>query len=101
MAMTLAAFKQLTECPRSLPEPLQALWYNRQGDWDTAHQIVQNVPGADNAWVHAHLHREEGDLGNARFWYGRSGRAMSQASLAEEWEHIAGALLDKVPTPTP
>ena len=82
--------------PASLPSSLQALWYDKKGDWDKADQIVQNVNDADNAWVHAYLHRKEGDLSNARYWYRRSGRSEFKESLNQEWEQIAMNLLEKI-----
>ena len=97
------SFDELTQlmgkqerCPNSLPKALQALWYDKKGDWDKAHQIVQNAGDADSAWVHAYLHRKEGDLSNARYWYSRSGRPEFKAQLNQEWEHIARDLLKKM-----
>ncbi|MGH8001134.1 MAG: hypothetical protein ACREPR_17330 [Brasilonema sp.] len=98
--MTLLEFKQLIEksqkCPESLPRALQALWYDRECDWNTAHEIVQDASDADSAWVHAYLHRKEGDLSNARYWYKRSGQAELKVGLDQEWEQIASSLLIKV-----
>lgn len=82
-------------CP-NLPAPLQALWYAKQGNWQQAHVIVQDEADADSAWVHAYLHRQEGDLSNARYWYGRSGRSPACIELDYEWEEIAKSLLAKV-----
>lgn len=79
--------------PSELNRPLQALWQDAKGDWDAAHKLAQSVESADGAWVHAYLHRKEGDLSNASYWYSRAGQKMSQFSLAEEWAHIAQALL--------
>ncbi|HBB33773.1 MAG TPA: hypothetical protein DDZ80_05095 [Cyanobacteria bacterium UBA8803] len=97
--MTLDELTQLIEqqarCPAELPRAVQALWYDKQGNWDKAHQIVQDASDADSAWVHAYLHRKEGDLSNARYWYRRSGQPEVQAKLAEEWEQIASRLLAK------
>ncbi|MFB6259798.1 MAG: hypothetical protein ABEJ96_08630 [Thiohalorhabdaceae bacterium] len=73
--------------------PLQALWWAAKGEWDRAHRLAQAEPGADGAWVHAYLHRVEGDLGNASYWYRRAGQPVSQASLEAEWEAIAAQLL--------
>lgn len=91
--MTLEEFKQLQQNPAHLSESLQSLWYDLQGKWDTAHNIVQNARDNDSAWVHAYLHRKEGDLGNARYWYRRSGQSESQGSLTQEWEQIVTQLL--------
>lgn len=97
--MTQEEFAQLLErdekCPSSLPIPLQALWYDRKGDWRTAHEIVQDASDADSAWVHAYLHRKEGDISNARYWYRRSGHPEFEASLNQEWEQITSDLLMK------
>jgi hypothetical protein len=72
---------------------LGALWYERQGDWDTAHRITQDQNGADAARVHAYLHRKEGDSGNARYWYHRAGKAELQDSLDAEWRLLAEHLI--------
>jgi hypothetical protein len=94
--MTLEEFKaSLAEeiPPAALDRTLQALWQDAKGDWDAAHRLAQSVESADGAWIHAYLHRKEGDLSNASYWYSRAGRKMSQSSLSEEWTHIAQALL--------
>jgi hypothetical protein len=80
--------------PDSLPEVLRALWFDKRGDWDRAHQIAQKIPTADGSWVHAYLHREEGDLSNARYWYNRAGRRESTADLEVEWREIVDALTE-------
>jgi hypothetical protein len=72
---------------------LRALWHDARGEWDRAHQLAQEVETKDGAWVHAYLHRKEGDPDNARYWYRRAGRAEFSASLHTEWEEIAAALL--------
>lgn len=97
--MTREEFIQLIEKSEnypSLPQPLQALWYIKKGDWDTAHEIVQNASDAESAWVHAYLHRQEGDLGNARYWYRRAGKPEFKAGLNQEWEQIVSDLLLKL-----
>lgn len=96
--MTLAEFIQLMEerCPEYLPKALQALWYDKKGDWDKAHQIVQNASDTDSAWIHAYLHRKEGDLFNARYWYRRTGRSEFKEDLSQEWEQIVEELLRKI-----
>jgi hypothetical protein len=78
--------------PDGLPTPLLGLWHAGRGDWARAHAIVQDGPDRDSAWVHAHLHRHEGDLGNAGYWYRRAGRPMATSSLEEEWTTIAASL---------
>ena len=79
--------------PAGLSMAAQALWWEAKGDWHLAHQCAQNQADAEGAWAHAYLHRVEGDLRNADGWYRRAGRPMSTASLKEEWETIARALL--------
>ena len=77
----------------SVEPPLSALWWAAKGDWDKAHKIVMNEETAEAAWVHAYLHRVEGDLGNAGYWYRRAGQPAAQDSLEAEWERIVSALL--------
>ncbi len=79
--------------PERLSPVLEALWYEANGDWDRAHRIVQDIPGADAAWVHAYLHRREGDTWNAGYWYSRAGRQKTAIPLDSEWERIAAELL--------
>jgi hypothetical protein len=94
--MTLAELKHsLSEMqpPPGLAPALAALWWAGKGDWERAHALVMDEGGKDCAWVHAYLHRVEGDLGNARYWYGQAGRAMPAGPLPAEWDSIAAALL--------
>jgi hypothetical protein len=76
-----------------LDAPLAGLWWAAKGSWDLAHMIVQDESSADAAWVHAYLHRVEGDLGNAGYWYRQAGRPVATDSLESEWERIVAALL--------
>jgi len=76
-----------------LEPPLAALWWAAKGEWDKAHTIVMNEETADAAWVHAYLHRVEGDLGNAGYWYRQAGQPAAKDSLEAEWERIVSALL--------
>lgn len=69
-----------------------ALWWDARGAWDRAHELAQSVETADGAWVHAYLHRKEGDLANADYWYRRAGRRRPATTLEQEWAEIAGAL---------
>ncbi|WP_441236639.1 hypothetical protein [Bradyrhizobium sp. 930_D9_N1_4] len=78
-----------------LNAPLAGLWWAGKGDWDQAHRIVQNDSGRDAAWVHAYLHRVEGDLGNAGYWYRQAGQVAANDSLEAEWNRIAATLLAK------
>jgi len=96
--MTLAEFKRTL--PREKPPPggapaLVALWWAAKEDWDRAHRLVMDEGGKDCAWVHAYLHRVEGDLENARYWYRRAGKSAAQGRLQAEWDAIAGALLSQ------
>ncbi|MEC7397204.1 MAG: hypothetical protein VX639_08660 [Pseudomonadota bacterium] len=72
---------------------LQALWHAAKGDWGTAHKVAQDDRSESGAWVHAYLHRVEGDLSNAGYWYRKVGRPQASNSLQEEWREIATALL--------
>jgi hypothetical protein len=82
-----------TEPSPALSPPLAALWWAAKGKWDEAHKIVQHEGDADAAWVHAYLHRVEGDLGNAGYWYRQAGQPVAKDSLEAEWERIVSALL--------
>lgn len=72
---------------------LAALWWDARGDWARAHELAQSVDTADGAWVHGYLHRKEGDLANADYWYRRAGRVRPAVPLAAEWAEIAQAML--------
>ena len=76
-----------------LAAPLAALWWAAKGNWDQAHGIAQDEAGADGAWVHAYLHRVEGDLGNAGYWYRQAGKPIATDALETEWERMVLALL--------
>src|SRR6478609_7088251 len=76
-----------------LDAPLAALWWAANDGWDQAHKIVQDESSAEAAWVHGYLHRVEGDLGNAGYWYRRAGQPAAKDSLEAEWERIVSALL--------
>ena len=79
--------------PTSASGPLQALWHEARGDWDTAHQCAQDAKSPEGAWVHAYLHRVEGDLSNAGYWYRRAGKPRHEGQLADEWGELVRALL--------
>jgi hypothetical protein len=81
--------------PADASGALQALWHDARGDWDRAHESAQADTGRDGAWVHAYLHRKEGDLGNAGYWYARARRPQPEegVTLADEWAEIVRALL--------
>ena len=80
--------------PDDIHSLLQALLLYVAGDWDSAHRIAQDEFTKEGSWVHAYLHRKEGDQSNATYWYSNAGRRMPDSSLEEEWESIARALLD-------
>ena len=79
--------------PRFDAAPLAALWWAAKGQWDQAHRLVQDESSTDAAWVHAYLHRVEGDLGNAGYWYRRAAKPVAAGSLDREWEQIVAMLL--------
>jgi hypothetical protein len=81
--------------PAGLTPPLHALWSDGRGDWNAAHGIAQDIEGPTGAWIHAYLHRKEGDLGNAGYWYGHAGRPPATGSLEEEWATIVATLLER------
>lgn len=94
--MDIAGFKEslnLAQPLDSLSDALKALWYDANDDWHSAHTHAQAQDDATGAWVHAYLHRKEGDLSNAAYWYRRAGRAAATMSLSDEWEAITVALL--------
>ena len=94
--MTLDQFKaSLTQPspPAELRASLVALWHDGRGDWDTAHRVAQDVDDAEGAWVHAYLHRKEGDPANAGYWYRRANRPAASDQLAAEWERLVSTLL--------
>ncbi|MCK1519443.1 MULTISPECIES: hypothetical protein [unclassified Bradyrhizobium] len=92
MAAYIASLDGAAPAP-DLSAPLAALWWAAKGDWDQAHKIVQDESGREAAWVHAYLHRVEGDLGNAGYWYRQAGQPVAKDSLEAEWERIAATLL--------
>ena len=81
-----------TEPPVNLSGPLKTLWYDAKGDWHAAHDLINDLEDKISAWVHAYLHRKEGDIGNAGYWYRRAGKQISTLSLQDEWTELAKAL---------
>jgi hypothetical protein len=79
--------------PATLSAPLRALWLDARGDWEAAHEVTQESGDRAGDWVHAYLHRKEGDESNAGYWYSRAGRPMASGSLETEWREIATELL--------
>jgi hypothetical protein len=78
--------------PDDLSAPLRALWHDARGDWDAAHRVAQDIDDETGAWIHAYLHRKEGDLGNAAYWYRHARRPVATGSLDEEWAAIVTEL---------
>jgi hypothetical protein len=94
--MTFQEFKETLKNsfpPDDMHQLLIALWLDAKGKWNQAHQIVQSIPTQEGSWVHAYLHREEGDLGNASYWYSKAEKSMPNISLNTEWEGIVKYLL--------
>jgi hypothetical protein len=79
--------------PEALSPALRALWEDAKGNWEAAHRIAQDIDDRTGAWIHAYLHRKEGDIGNAGYWYRRASRPAAEDSLEEEWARIVSALL--------
>ncbi|UCS91791.1 hypothetical protein KZP23_13710 [Echinicola marina] len=89
--MTLSDFKKSlanNQPPTGLSIQLQSLWFDGKGDWEQAHDLVNDLMDEDAAYVHAYLHRKEGDQWNASYWYRNAGKAKPSVSLEEEWEQL-------------
>lgn len=96
--MTLAQLRaslSQTQPPANLPPLLAALWWEAKGDWNQAHEIAQAEESPDAAWVHAYLHRKEGDIANSTYWYNRARQPRCSLPLGAEWEQITAALLTR------
>jgi hypothetical protein len=95
--MTLEEFSQSVTANNSpdtsLSLPLQALWWDAKGNWHQAHEVCQAAGSRDGDWIHAYLHRKEGDLGNASYWYSRSRKPVFKGSLDDEWTALAETFL--------
>jgi hypothetical protein len=79
--------------PAGLSRALRALWHDAKGDWDAAHEEAQAQEDRTGSWIHAYLHRKEGDAGNAAYWYRRAGKPVCTQSLEAEWQSLVDALL--------
>ncbi len=79
---------QKEEPPEMWPEGLKAMWWDARGDWNTAHDIAQEIPSDLGCWIHAYLHRKEGDKWNAGYWYQRAERTYPTTTLDEEFEQM-------------
>ena len=94
--MNIDAFRETLgrDDPPELTHALRALWWDAKGDWNKAHACAQqDEKSAEGTWVHAYLHRKEGDQSNAGYWYQRAGRVPATVSLEAEWSTIAETLL--------
>jgi hypothetical protein len=96
--MTFTEFKSSligSSAPKGLSVELESLWYDGKGDWNKSHEVIQDVNSKNAAWIHAYLHRKEGDLGNAQYWYSRAAKAMPGASLEDEWKALVEYFLSQ------
>jgi hypothetical protein len=94
--MNLQDFKQSLQAlnsPTDASVYLKALWHDAKGNWGKAHELIQNLPDKTASWIHAYLHRKEGDTWNADYWYNKAGRKRPSISLDEEWNQIVTELL--------
>ncbi len=80
--------------PNGISLNLKALWFEANGNWGKAHEIVQETSGTKGDWIHAYLHRREGDLSNASYWYSRIGKQLPDYSMNEEWIKLVSSCLD-------
>ena len=95
---TLAEFKASLELDQPadyLSVQLKSLWFDAKGDWHKAHAQVDQLNDRQSAWVHAYLHRKEGDVGNANYWYRKAGQTPASVSLQAEWEQLAAYFLTR------
>ena len=94
--MTLVQYKQSLSSaspPSEASDYLKALWFDANGDWEKSHNIIQDIDDKKAAWIHAYLHRKEGDIWNADYWYKRAGKKRPEVSLEEEWLEIVKTLI--------
>ncbi|MDB5229454.1 MAG: hypothetical protein JWN76_259 [Chitinophagaceae bacterium] len=96
--MDLTTFKQSLsggKPPENISAYLQSLWYDGKGDWKKSHEVIQDIAGNNAAWIHAYLHRKEGDIWNADFWYNKAGKKRPDMTLEKEWEELVNAMLNE------
>lgn len=94
--MTFEAFTDslgADEAPLHLSAYMKSLWHDKKGQWDRAHELIQELEDAKAAWIHAYLHRKEGDIWNADYWYRRAQRPRPNCTLEAEWENLCRSLL--------
>lgn len=80
--------------PQNLSAVLKALWYDGKDDWESSHNIAQDIHDKNGSWIHAYLHRKEGDISNARYWYSMAGKKEPSMSLSEEWEYLVKQFIE-------
>ena len=93
---TLTEFKEslnLEQPPGGISVQLRSLWYDGKGDWHQAHARVDHLKDQESAWIHAYLHRKEGDIWNADYWYSKAQQIRPNLSLEEEWEQLVSQFL--------
>jgi len=97
LQMTFEEYLQSVENeqPPEISPYLDSLWYDKKGNWDEAHQIAQDLDDKYGSWIHAYLHRVEGDNWNAKYWYDRAGRSMPSKLIESEWEDLVRYFLEK------
>ena len=94
--MEIAEFRESLKSaapPEGLSPALEGLWWDAKGDWTKAHESAQRDEGPDGSWVHAYLHRKEGDMSNAKYWYRRADRAAAYGDFDKEWAAMVTWLL--------
>ena len=93
----VTAIESQDEPDSNLSDCLKSLWWSQKGDWERAHGIAQDEGSQEGDWIHAYLHRVEGDLGNAAYWYNRASRPVKRNdSLQEEWNELVMHFLTEV-----
>jgi hypothetical protein len=95
--MDIVSFKEsltANKPPAEASLHLKALWYDAKGEWDMAHTQIQDTEDNNASWIHAYLHRKEGDIANADYWYRRAGKKMPDISLEKEWKNIVEDLIN-------
>ena len=94
--MTVEEFRNSlarSSAPPGVSKALLAMWEDAKGNWNAAHAIAQEIDDSSGSWIHAYLHRKEGDLGNAAYWYRRANQPVARDTLEEEWQRIVSGLL--------
>ena len=81
------------DSPPEVSDELKALWYDAKGDWEKAHDLISETETKSHCMIHAYLHRKEGDIGNADYWYHRAGQKKREWSLKEEWKFLVTQFL--------